>query len=109
MYWSRLVQHVQFGWASNPKSEPAFFLPVMSLHPLMENVPFASLVDVNRKGSGGDFLEEVCFCNHQSSCYDAEVYPGCQIISEIQNKNVPSQLVFLRVCFWSFVHDRFFS
>lgn len=43
------------------------FLPVMSVNPLMENFPFAPSVDVNKKQSGGDFLKEVCFCNHQCS------------------------------------------
>lgn len=36
--------------------------------PTAGKVPFAPLVDVNRKLSGRDFPEEVCFCNHQSSC-----------------------------------------
>lgn len=79
------------------KWEPAFFLPSMSLHPMLDNVPFAPLVDVNRKKSGGDFLKEVCFCNHQSSCWNVEAYPGCHSIT-IRNECLIFPVLGSQIC-----------
>lgn len=73
-------------WNMTYWNSAALFLPVMFLHPQLEKVPFAPLVDVNRKSSGGDFLEEVCFCNHKSSCWNVEVYPGCHRITKSKER-----------------------
>lgn len=97
-------------WNMTYWNSAALFLPVMFLHPQLEKVPFAPLVDVNRKSSGGDFLEEVCFCNHKSSCWNVEVYPGCHRITKSKERMTTwSSLPWVEFEFWFLMNELWFS
>lgn len=87
-----------------PKWEPVFLLPVMSLHPLLEIVPFAPLVDVNRKWEEwGEISWRKCaFAIIRAA---AEMWRCIQgvIVSPNQNKNDCLIFPVLPESFWEWI------